>query len=262
MAMSFRQKKFSLQGRIVFLITAATVGMISTMMVVDTVSLNQSIRAAYVSQISGMTIAINGRFEESKSITDVQQIFDYIKYKNNRVVELKLYNADGFILAASNRSQIGTHIIKDVIEMPKQDKTIVDRVPMAASDKPIVRLTAPLQEDGEVVGAVEVVFDSSEEEELLKKRTKLIIIVGLSIAIILSTLLWLILRVIVIQPLSRLRGAAVIVKQGGELPKLNFKDGKATSRAPICKGTTMLNNPNMSGIAMNKIMITPCVVKI
>ena len=48
-------------------------------------------------------------------------------------------------------------------------------------------------------------------------------IVGLSIAILLSALLWLIIRVIVIRPLSRLREAAVIVKQGGELPKLQFK---------------------------------------
>lgn len=221
--MPFRRKKFSLQGRIVFLVTAATVGMISTMMVFDTISLNQSIRDAYVSQISGMTIAINGRYEEFRSIQDVQQIFDYIQYKNNRVVELKLYDDQGFILAASNRSEIGTHIIKDTIVMPKQDKTVVDRVPMAASDKPIVRLTAPLQEDGAVVGAVEVIFDSSEEELLLKRRTHLILIVGLSIAVVLSTLLWLILRMIVIRPLGRLREAAVIVKQGGDLPKLQFE---------------------------------------
>jgi two-component system NtrC family sensor kinase len=221
--MLFHRKKFSLQGRIVFLVTAATVSMISTMMVFDTISINQSIREAYVSQISGMTIAINGRYEESKSIQDVQQIFDYIQYKNSRVLELKLYDDQGFILAASNRSEIGTHIIKDNIVMPKHDMTIVDRVPMAASDKPIVRLTAPLQEDGDVVGAVEVIVDSSEEELLLKQRTKLIIVVGVSIAIILSTLLWLILRTIVIRPLGRLREAAVIVKQGGDLPKLQFE---------------------------------------
>ena len=53
-----------------------------------------------------MTIAINGRYEESKSITDVQQIFDYIKYKNNRVLEMKLYDKQGKILCASQREEL------------------------------------------------------------------------------------------------------------------------------------------------------------
>lgn len=221
--MPILRKKLSLQKRIVFLITAVTVIMISTMMVFDTMSLNQSIKEAYVSQISGMTIAINGRYEESRSVSDVQQIFDYIQYKNNRVLEMKLYSKDGAILAASDREQVGKRLDSSSIIIPKQDKTIVDRLPMAQSDKPVVRLIAPLQEDGVVVGAVEVIFDSSEETLLLKKRTKLILAVGISIAIILSILLWLILRTIVIRPLSKLREAAVIVKQGGELPMLQFQ---------------------------------------
>jgi two-component system NtrC family sensor kinase len=221
--MPFLQKKLSLQKRIVSLVTVVTVSMLSTMMVFDTMSLNQSIREAYVSQISGMTIAINGRYEESRSISDVQQIFDYIQYKNSRVLEMKLYNKEGQILAASTRSEVGNRMPPSFVVIPKQDQTIVDRVPMAKSDRPVVRLIAPLQEDGKVVGAVEVIFDSSEETELLKNRTNLILIVGISIAIVLSTLLWLILRKIVIRPLSRLREAAVLVKQGGELPKLQFK---------------------------------------
>ncbi|OPH57530.1 hypothetical protein BC351_03110 [Paenibacillus ferrarius] len=221
--MSFQPKRMSLQKRIVLLVTVVTVSMISTMMVFDTMSLNQSIRQAYVSQISGMTMAINGRYEESRSVTDVQQIFDYIQYKNTRVLEMKLYNKEGQILAASNRKEVGKHMYPANIVIPKQDQTIVDRVPMELSDKPIVRLTAPLQEDGMVVGAVEVIFDSSEEAQLLKDRTKLIFIVGISIAVGLSALLWLILRLIVIRPLSRLREAAVRVKQGGDLPNLQFK---------------------------------------
>lgn len=221
--MSFLPKRLSLQKRIVFLVTAVTVSMLSTMMVFDTISLNQSIREAYVSQISGMTIAINGRYEESRSVTDVQQIFDYIQYKNTRVLEMKLYDTQGDILAASNRSEVGNHMPLASVIIPKQDQTIVDRVPMAQTDKPVVRLTAPLQEDGLVVGAVEVIFDSSEEAALLTKRTKLILIVGISVAIVMSTLLWLILRRIVIRPLSRLREAALVVKQGGDLPTLQFK---------------------------------------
>lgn len=216
------RKRVSLQKRIIVLVTSVTVVMISAMMVFDTMSLNRSIKEAYVSQISGMTIAINGRYEESRSISDVQQIFDYIQYKNNRVIEMKLYNKEGSILAASNRAEVGKRLPQLAVVIPNQDQTIVDRLPMANNDRPVVRLIAPLQEDGLVVGAVEVIFDSSEETALLKERTKLILIVGLSIAIILSALLWLILRKIVIRPLSRLREAAVIVKQGGELPMLQF----------------------------------------
>ncbi|MBP1961664.1 sensor histidine kinase [Paenibacillus aceris] len=222
--MPWLRKKLSLQKRIVFLITSVTVVMISTMMVFDTISLNQSIKEAYVSQISGMTIAINGRYEESRSVTDVQQIFDYIQYKNSRVLELKLYSIEGVVLAASDRAEVGKRLDPVSVIIPKQDKTIIDHLPtMAHSDKPVVRLIAPLQEDGAVVGAVEVIFDSSEEAALFKERTKLILVVGISIAIILSVLIWLILRKIVIRPLSKLREAAVIVKQGGELPKLQFQ---------------------------------------
>lgn len=145
---------------------------------------------------------------------------------------MKLYSKDGAILAASDREQVGKQLDSSNIIIPKQDKTIVDRLPMAQSEKPVVRLIAPLQEDGVVVGAVEVIFDSSEETVLLKKRTKLILAVGISIAIILSILLWLILRTIVIRPLSKLREAAVIVKQGGELPLLQFQTSQKSQRCP------------------------------
>ncbi|MNV34260.1 hypothetical protein D3C71_1256700 [compost metagenome] len=39
-------------------------------------------------------------------------------------------------------------------------------------------------------------------------------------------------------------------------------NGKATSRAPICSGTTTFIRPVISGIATKKIMITPWAVKI
>ncbi|MNK93259.1 hypothetical protein D3C87_1134110 [compost metagenome] len=39
-------------------------------------------------------------------------------------------------------------------------------------------------------------------------------------------------------------------------------NGNATSRAPICSGTTMFIRPTMSGVATKKIMITPWAVKI
>ena len=41
-----------------------------------------------------------------------------------------------------------------------------------------------------------------------------------------------------------------------------LRNGKATSRAPICSGITKLIRPTTSGIATKKIMIVPCAVKI
>ncbi|MNN02334.1 hypothetical protein D3C81_1149910 [compost metagenome] len=41
-----------------------------------------------------------------------------------------------------------------------------------------------------------------------------------------------------------------------------FRNGNATSRAPICSGTTKFISPVTSGIATKKIMITPWAVKI
>ena len=41
-----------------------------------------------------------------------------------------------------------------------------------------------------------------------------------------------------------------------------FRNGKATSRAPICSGTAMFISPIMNGIAMKKIMMVPWAVKI
>ena len=41
-----------------------------------------------------------------------------------------------------------------------------------------------------------------------------------------------------------------------------LRNGKATSRAPICSGIAKFMSPVTSGIATKKIMMTPCAVKI
>ncbi len=41
-----------------------------------------------------------------------------------------------------------------------------------------------------------------------------------------------------------------------------FSHGNATSRVPICSGMMRLISPVMNGIAMKKIMIVPCELKI
>jgi len=212
----------SLQKRIVLMVTVTTLLMLSIIMGADTMSLNNAVKQANVSQISGMTIAINGRYEESRSVQDVQQIFDYIKYKNKRVLALKLYNKEGLILASSNRNEINRSLAPDEVRLPQQDTTLVDRLPMNIRGIPTIRLIAPLLEDGNVVGAVEVLFDNAEEAALVKRRVTSNVIVGAVSAGVLLVMLWLIIRQIVIVPLTRLRQAAVLVKQGEALPRLEF----------------------------------------
>lgn len=221
--MASPRKRTGLQKKIIFFVSAATLFIISLFLVIDTVNLQKSVEQAYVSQISGMTVAINGRYEESRSVHDVQQIFDYIKYKNKQVYQLILYDKQGLILASSQRDWVGKQMNSKNPVIPEQDKTFVERIPKKQMGMPIVRLVAPLQEDGSVIGAVEVLYDSSEESDLVTKRIVFSILAGLSSAILLMVILWLILRNIVILPLMRLREAAVIVKQGGTQPKLDFR---------------------------------------
>jgi two-component system NtrC family sensor kinase len=221
--MTSAKGRVSLQKRIIIFVSAATLLMVSLIMIIDTVSLQNSVKEAYVSQISGMTVAINGKYEESRKVEDVQQIFDYIKFKNQQVIQLTHYNKEGKILASSHRDWVGQMLDMKDYQIPESDRTIVERLPKNKNGIPIVRLVAPLQEDGDVVGAVEVLFDSSAESNLLAKRVTFSIVVGIVAAVALLVILWLILRNIVIKPLMRIREAAISVKQGAAMPKLDFK---------------------------------------
>jgi two-component system NtrC family sensor kinase len=213
--------RISLQKKIVLMVSIVTVLMMSSIIIYAALSLQNSVKQAYVSQISGMTVAINGRYEESRSVDEVQQIFDYIKYKNSRVLRLTLYNKQGVILASSERERIG-QTLAGSIHIPEQDKTLVERLPMTSDRMPKMQLLAPLQEDGKVVGVVDVLFDSSEESDLVSKRVTLLVAVGTISAALLLVVLWLVIRSIVIIPLMHLREAAVKVKQGGTQPMLDF----------------------------------------
>jgi two-component system NtrC family sensor kinase len=221
--MKSAKTRVSLQKRIIIFVSAATLFMFSLIMIIDTMSLQNSVKEAYVSQISGMTVAINGKYEESRKVEDVQQIFDYIKFKNQQVIQLTLYNKSGVILASSHRDRVGESLNMKNYQIPEHDKTLVERQPKGQDGIPIVRLVSPLQEDGDVVGAVEVLFDSSAESNLVAKRVTYSVVVGFVAAVALLVILWLILRNIVINPLMRIREAAISVKQGAVLPKLNFR---------------------------------------
>lgn len=51
--------------------------------------------------------------------------------------------------------------------------------------------------------------------------------------------------------------AIAVIQNDSEL-----MNGNATSRAPICSGTTRLKNATSRAIAMKKIMMVPCAEKI
>jgi two-component system NtrC family sensor kinase len=222
-SMSRAKIRISMQKKIMLTVSVVTVIMVALIIIFSTYSLKNSVNQAYVSQISGMTEAINGRYEESRSVADVQSIFDYIIHKDNRVIELRLYNRQGLILASSDRGWIGQTINSQEIRIPEKETTLIDRSPKELENIPRLRLLAPLQEDNNVVGVVDVLLDTTEESNIVSHRVTLIVVSGVISAVLLLLLLWLIIRRIVILPLLHLRESVIIVKKGGSLPKLDLR---------------------------------------
>ncbi|WP_200889531.1 ATP-binding protein [Cohnella kolymensis] len=206
-------RHFSLQNRILILVTIVTVSMMSVIVWFDSYSLQKSVEETYVSQLNGMTTAINGRYEESHETKDVQQIFDYIQFKNKDVLQLTLYGEDK-ILASTNRVRIGLPTPPGLIPQVAANEMLVDHLHRGEDNIPVDRLTAPLKEDGITIGAIELLLNTSESTALIKNRTLLIIVVGISITLLLLFALSGIIRRMLIKPLMKLREAALTVKHG------------------------------------------------
>ncbi len=218
--------KLSLQKRMIVFITVVTIVLLSAIFIFDTHLLRLSVEEAYVSQIKGITTAINGRYEESHSIEDVQQIFDYIHYKNEDVIDLRLYNMDGVILASSNRNVIGGNSYSKMVKEIHMNRTIVTHIKNDRDGIPKVRLIEPLKEDGVTIGAIQLLLDTSFESILVKRRTISIIIFGSAISVILLIILSLIIRRLFIIPLKLLRKAAYLVKTGQEYEKITLNTSR------------------------------------
>jgi two-component system NtrC family sensor kinase len=176
----------------------------------DTYSLRMSVEETYVSQLDGITTAINGRYEESHDIQDVQLIFDYIQYKNPDVLEMTLFGLDK-VLASTDRYLIDTPSLPDMLGNLAHNNTLVTHIRNDEDGIPKVRLTAPLQEDGITVGAIELLLNTSESKQLIADRIQIIIIVGISITLLLLLVLGLIMRRMLIYPLLKIREAAISV---------------------------------------------------
>ncbi|WP_130614083.1 HAMP domain-containing sensor histidine kinase [Cohnella abietis] len=181
----------------------------------DSYTLQKAVEETYVSQLDGMTTAINGRYEESHSIHDVQQIFDYIQYKNENVLQLTLYGQDK-VLASTDRELIGNPSPPDLLNaiQVSKNETLISHIRNDADGIPKDRLTAPLKEDGVTVGAIELLVDTSESSDLISNRILFIIVVGLAIAVLLLVVLSIIIRKLLIRPLLKIRDAAVTMKMG------------------------------------------------
>ncbi|WP_156158004.1 sensor histidine kinase [Gordoniibacillus kamchatkensis] len=229
-------RTLSLQNRIVILVTVVTVLMMAALVSFDSYSLRRSVEEAYVSQLDGITTAINGRYEESHAIQDVQQIFDYIQYKNENVLQLTLYGKQ-HILASTDRSLIGKPTPPELSPTLQNDLKLVSHSVSGKDDIPKVRLTAPLKEDGATVGAIELTVNTSANTELIQKRTQLIIAAGLAITLLLVITLWLIIRKLLIRPLMKIREAAISVKQG-----LRYRDIRLTGSQEIIEVAAAFND--------------------
>lgn len=204
--------KISLQKRILLLVGVVVAAMMAIIVWFDSYSLERSVRETYVGQLDGMTIAINGRYEESHSIDDVQQIFDYIEYKNANVLGLTLYG-EREALASTDRSRIGEPTPQNLIDSLTAGSTRVEKF-RDDHGVPVNRLHAPLMEDGVVIGAIELLLDTSDNETLIKNRTWLIVAVGFAGAVGLLLALAYIIRRMLIKPLLTIRQAALSAGEG------------------------------------------------
>ncbi|WP_199616101.1 sensor histidine kinase [Paenibacillus alkalitolerans] len=206
-------RKMSLQLKTVILVSAVTIAMMSVIVGFDSYSLQKSVEETYISQLHGITTAINGRYEESHSIEDVQQIFDYIQYKEENVLQLTLFGKEE-VLASNDRDLIGQPSPEGLLQSLEASSVLVSPIQRDAGGISKVRLTAPLKEDGVTVGAIELLLNASENTALIQNRIRLIIAVGVSATALLLAVLSFIIRKLLIKPLMTIREAAVSVKHG------------------------------------------------
>jgi signal transduction histidine kinase len=212
----------SLQIRLLVWVSVVTVSIIGIIGAINIRILQQSVRETSLSQLTGITTAINARYEESHSINDVQQMFDYIQLRNAKVKELTLHGGDGIVHASTNRSLLNKPSPSYVDTTLKEGKTFVGNLPREA-DGPAARLTAPLLEDGEIVGVIELQLNTSSEEQLIRNQTTSAIVISVLCCAGLLLVLCFVLRKLLVKPLLTLRQAAIAIKMGERTGKLRMK---------------------------------------
>jgi diguanylate cyclase (GGDEF)-like protein/putative nucleotidyltransferase with HDIG domain len=208
-------ERLSLPIKIMTMFSFVIILTISSVIAYDTYSLKKAVRQTYVSQLKGITTTINGRYEEAHSYQDVQLMFDYIKHRESNVKELTLHMKTGLhdeVLASTDRGLIGKFSSAYLSPAIRDGKTLI-AYEKTNNKKEEVRLVAPLMEDGDSIGAIELLLDTSSELAVVSKQIQKSIIVGLSIAIFLIGVLYLFVRGLLVSPLLRLRKAAISVQR-------------------------------------------------
>jgi two-component system NtrC family sensor kinase len=212
-------RSISLQAKLIMFVSIVTVALTGTIVTFHAQALQQSVRQTFISQLTAITIAINARYEESHSIDDVQQMFDYIQLRDDKVLELTLHRADGEIRASTDRAKIGQATPTNAQRTLKESKAYVDQETWKGNNS-VVHLTAPLLEDGATAGVIELVLNSSNEELLIQNKVRTAIIVAILSSICFLIILWFILRKLLVRPLLMLRQMAFAVKSGERTPKV------------------------------------------
>jgi diguanylate cyclase (GGDEF)-like protein/putative nucleotidyltransferase with HDIG domain len=216
-------RKLSLQAKIISVFTIVIILTISTIVLQGSYTLRNAVKETYVSQLEGITTAINGRYEENRSINDVQQTFDYIKHREENVLELNLYTTlEGKhqVAASTDRSILGNDTEQVLAPTFNDGKTMVAHFEEDGVFK--VRLVSPLLEDGVVTGAIELLLDNTDDMKLVNQRILFTMIVGLVISIVLLVVLWFIIRRLLVLPLMTLREAAHTIQQGKPYEELEM----------------------------------------
>lgn len=212
-------RKLSLQSKILILVSISTLLAMTAIVGFDSYSLQRSVEETYVGQLDGMTTAINGRYEESHSIEDVQQIFDYIQYKTPNVLQLTLYG-EREVLASTDRSLVGRPSPPNLVSRLEQGESLITHLRRNMDGIPKVRLEAPLKEDGVTIGAIELLLDTSDNVALIRDRILFIVAVGLTATVVLLLALSFIIRKLLIRPLLNIRAAAVSVREGSHYKEI------------------------------------------
>ncbi|MGM7703247.1 diguanylate cyclase [Pseudalkalibacillus sp. Hm43] len=210
-------KKLSLQTKIILLFSTVIIATMSVAIAFNSYTFNDAMKKTYVSQLKGITTTINGGYEESRSIDNVQTIFDYIKHREENVIKLNLHalnENEHAIMASTDRSLIGSASTDALAPTFQSGKTLISHI--KDQDLHIVRMVAPLLEDGTSVGAIELYLDNSNEIAFIQDRIIWMTIVVLIVSLILIILLWIIIRRLLVLPLMTLREAAVSIQHGKE----------------------------------------------
>lgn len=212
-------RSFSIQLKLIMFVSIITTAMTGIIVTFHALGLEQSVRKTFFSQLTAIATSINGRYEESRSNEDVQQIFDYIQLRNGKVLDMTLHKTDGKIYASTERSKIGYASPSYVQRSMMESKAFVKQQTLEGGISSVI-LMAPLVEDGATVGVIELMLDASAEEALIREKVRTDIIIAILCSAGFLALFWVFLQKVLVKPLYKLRKAAVAIQMGSRRHKV------------------------------------------